>query len=160
MDFGVFFEYPDGEAAARGARPLFLADCTEHDWTLIREHAQTRRFAAGALVVGAGDSDRALYLVVDGTLEVVVPRQSTRHPAGALLGPGTVLGELGFLDGRPAEAAVRAVTDAQVLRLSLVEFEALAAKDPALGRYLLFDLARLLAERVMDLRGLLRQQGL
>ncbi len=55
---------------------------------------------------------------------------------------------------------MRAVTDAQVLRLSLVEFEALAAKDPALGRYLLFDLARLLAERVMDLRGLLRQQGL
>jgi CRP-like cAMP-binding protein len=158
MDFGVFFDYPGGDAATTGDRLLFLAGCSERDWALIGEHAQVRRFAAGTLVVGPGDSDRALHLVTDGTLEVLA-RPGTRHAPPSQLGPGAVFGELGFLDGRPADAAVRAATDAQVLRLGLAEFEVLAAKDPALGRYLLFDLARLLAERVQDLHGLLRQQG-
>ncbi|MFD0575697.1 hypothetical protein [Dactylosporangium darangshiense] len=41
-----------------------------------------------------------------------------------------------------------------MLRLSLDRFEVLAGKDPALARRLLFDLARVLALRLADLRRL------
>lgn len=133
---------------ADGDRPPFLADADEHDWELLRRHAAGRRYPAGAVVVPRGDTDRSLLLLVEGTLAQGAGRRA------ATVAPGSVLGELAFLAGRPAAHEVRAVTDAEVLRLDLVRFEALAAADAALGRYLLFDLARLLAERAEDLRAL------
>ncbi len=55
---------------------------------------------------------------------------------------------MAFIDGGPRSARVRALTDAQLLRLSFEAFEVLAAKDGALGRSILLDLARVLAYRL------------
>jgi CRP-like cAMP-binding protein len=137
-----FFDYPAG-----GPDP-FLARATDRDWALLREHLHARRHPAGAVITAAGDTDRALLLLVEG------PARAGAGRRAAPLRPGAVTGELAFLTGRPAAEEVRAETDVLVLRLPLAGFEALAARDPALGRYLLFDLARLLAERAAALRGL------
>jgi CRP-like cAMP-binding protein len=123
----------------------FLAATDDADWAVLFAHGQTRRYPAGAQVVGAGEADRALYLVLEGEL-TTQGRQIENHY------PGAILGERGFLEGRPFGAAVLAVTGCEVFRLGLAEFEVLAAKDPALGRYLLFDLARVLAAQADRLR--------
>jgi CRP/FNR family transcriptional regulator, cyclic AMP receptor protein len=154
MDTASFFDYPDGTNSSGPAEAGFLATATEADWSVIFDHAQTRRYEAGAQVAGADETDRALYLVLEGRLRVqTVPderriRRRTRAGTPVDYGPGSVLGERGFLEGRPFKTTVHALTSVHVLRLGLTEFEALAAKDPALGRYLLFDLARVLAARV------------
>ena len=151
MDTTRFFDYPDGAEPARPDDADFLAAAGTDDWAVILEHGQTRRYAAGAQLLGSGETDRALYVVLTGTLEARPegsPRGRRRRPAAWVpYGPGAVLGEQAFLAGRPFESPVVAVTAAEVLRLGLTEFEVLAAKDPALGRYLLFDLARVLAAR-------------
>jgi CRP-like cAMP-binding protein len=158
MDTTRFFDYPGGGEPARPDDADFLAAAGDDDWAVILEHGQTRRYAAGAQLLGSGETDRALYLVLAGTLEGKPQgRRGTRRrlaphgppqPRTAFsYGPGAVLGERAFLEGRPFESPVVAVTVAEVLRLGLTEFEVLAAKDPALGRYLLFDLARVLAAR-------------
>jgi CRP-like cAMP-binding protein len=152
----AFFDYPDGDPD--GSRLTFLAGGSDRDWALLREHMQVRQFSAQAVVIASGDTDRALFLVAEGTVEAAPARRTGRESAVPLTA-GAVFGELAFLAGRPFPTEVRAVTDARLLRLGLTEFEALAAKDPALGRYVLFDLARLLAERVRDLRALLGQGG-
>jgi CRP-like cAMP-binding protein len=160
MDTTRFFDYPDAGGPAEPGDADFLAAAGDDDWAVILEHGQTRRYAAGAQLLGAGETDRALHVVLAGTLEARREgrRRGARRRGGAPVryGPGAVLGERAFLEGRPYESPVVAVTVAEVLRLGLTEFEVLAAKDPALGRYLLFDLARVLAaraDRLLDLAG-------
>ncbi|HST85233.1 MAG TPA: cyclic nucleotide-binding domain-containing protein [Kineosporiaceae bacterium] len=165
MDTTRFFDYPDGQNPGLAPETDFLSAADDADWVVIFEHGQTRRYAPGSQLVGADETDRALYLVLEGTL-VAGPAQAPRRgprrghrrrPDQPMdYGPGAILGERGFLEGRPFETPVQAVTSARVLRLGLTEFEVLAAKDPALGRYLLFDLARVLAARADRLLALAR----
>ncbi|WP_432991587.1 Crp/Fnr family transcriptional regulator [Dactylosporangium sp. CA-233914] len=136
------FAYP-GAPPVSGEAAL-LRDAGDRAWALVREHAPARRFRAGETVLAAGAAERCLWIVAEG-------RVATGTGA---VGPGGVFGELGFLDGEPAPATVRALTGATVLRLTLERFEVLAGQDPALARHLLFDLARGLALRLRDLRRL------
>ena len=148
-----FFSYPTSEHDHDEQRH-FLADCRAHDWDLICRHARTRRFDAGAIVLAPGHLERALYFVVEGTLEVR-PTVHARRSRPFTIDAGAVFGELGFLDGQGSDATVVALTPVELLHFTLADFEALTAKDPTLGRYVLFDLARLLARRVHDLQVLL-----
>jgi CRP-like cAMP-binding protein len=150
-----FFCYPTGEHDhEHDEQRHFLADCTSHDWHLISEHAKARRFDTGVVVLAPGHLERALYFVVAGTLEVR-PTGARGRTRPFTIDAGAVFGEMGFLDGRVNDATIRALSPVEVLHLTLVDFEALAAKNPTLGRYVLFDLARLLARRVHDLQVLL-----
>jgi len=146
-----FFDYPDGETAidSGAGTTAFLADASDADWDAIRAHSEVRSYRAGETVVAQGDSDRALFIIVSGTLEAVVPTgRRGRDRRVSVMPAGTVLGEVGFFDGRPRSAAVRAATDARLLRLTFDSFEHLAAKEPALGRAVLLDIGRVLASRL------------
>ena len=59
-----------------------------------------------------------------------------------------MIGELSFFDGGARSASVRATTEAVLAELSPAEFEALAIANPVLARRLLFDLGRILAQRL------------
>jgi signal-transduction protein with cAMP-binding, CBS, and nucleotidyltransferase domain len=155
VDTSTFFDYPtgdDGGDAVAATEEPFLSQCSSGEWELIRGLSDNLAFGAGADVIAAGSTDRALLLVLSGTVDVDLPagRRRTRI---ATLGIGAVLGELGFLDGRPADARVRARTDCTVLRLPLDRFDQLAAMNPTLGLYLLFDVGRVLAGRLRRLEG-------
>jgi CRP-like cAMP-binding protein len=152
-----FFNYPGGDTTADGdggAAP-FLADASDDDWDLIRAHAEVRHYRAGETVMAEGDADRALFVIVSGTLEAVVREgRRGRDRRVSAMEAGTVIGEVGFFDGRPRSAAVRAATDARLLRLTYAGFEHLAAKEPALGRAILFDIGRVLAGRLRAVEAL------
>ena len=150
-----FFDYPDGSAETGSEQPAFLADASDDDWAAIRAHAEVRHYTPGQTVVDGGEADRSLYIVVEGELEATVPEgRRGRSRRVASIEAGTVIGEVSFFDGRPRSAAVRAVTEARLLRLSHDAFEALAAKEPALGRAILFDIGRVLALRLRDVEAL------
>ena len=144
-----FFDYgTDPEEAAPA--PLFLTDASVEDWTVVVGHCERRRFRAGAVVVRVGEVDRSLLIVMEGNLEAVAERRGRRR----LLSPapaGSVVGELGFLDGRPRSATVVASTDGELLRMSMTSFETMSAANPRLGRMVLFDLSCILAGRLRAL---------
>src|ERR1700754_2467355 len=138
-----FFDYPTEEPAkAEHGLPGFLNERGEGDWGMLPDHAETLVFRPGDIVLRAGQSDRALYLLVDGWL---------RAPSG-VIHPITTLGEAAFLDGARRSVTVVAMSEGEMLRLSYDGFEALAARNPALGRDILLDLGRILSAR-------LRQHG-
>jgi SulP family sulfate permease len=152
-----FFDYPDNSAGASRTSFAFLADASDDDWAAIRAHAELVHVRPGEAVIGEGDTDRALYIVVDGILEATVPQgRRGRERRVSTMEAGTVIGEVGFFDGQPRSAMVRAVTDAKLLRLGHDGFEFLAAKEPALGRAILFDLGRVLALRLRAVEALNR----
>ena len=74
MDTSVFFNYPTlggGAAAPEPAPdPGFLPHATVEEWDAVLAATETLRFHPGDVVLRAGERDRALYLLLDGRLEV------------------------------------------------------------------------------------------
>jgi CRP/FNR family transcriptional regulator, cyclic AMP receptor protein len=143
-----FFDYPNEAPAPSGQADQLLADASEEDWATLLEHTRYRRFGPGDAVVTAGAWDQSLYLVLEGQLEVLADRGRRGHQRIASIGAGSVIGELAFFDGAPRSALVRAVTPAVLAELSRAEFDALAMANPDLAQRLLFDLGRILAQRL------------
>jgi CRP/FNR family transcriptional regulator, cyclic AMP receptor protein len=124
---------------------LFLPGASAADWANVFEHAQVLEVSEGLAVLQAGEEDRALYLLTEGTLAVRIPREETAFKS---IDAPSVVGELAFFDGRPRSATLDAVTDVQVVRLDMEAFKRLSAEHPALGEAMLLDLARILALRL------------
>jgi CRP/FNR family transcriptional regulator, cyclic AMP receptor protein len=139
--FLVFVE----EAHEDSADLLFMPEATASDWALVFAHAEVRHVAAGLALVQAGEDDRALYLLTEGTVGVRLPRDES--PFKTIDAP-SVVGELAFFDGRPRSATLDAVTDVEVVRLDTDGFERLTAAAPDLAHAMLRDLARILALRI------------
>src|SRR5262249_42324576 len=126
----------------------FLAERGDGDWSKVLSHAETRRFRAGEVVIRQGEVERALYVVMTGQLEVLVPLSRGRTHRLATIEAGSVIGEQAFLDGQPRSATVRATSEGEMLRLSLEAFEVLAAREPELARAILFDLGRIVSVKL------------
>ena len=146
-----FFDYPNEPPASAGNDGLLLADASDEEWATLLAHTRNRRFGAGDAIVTAGAVDQSLYLVLEGQLEVLAQatgRSRRGYRRLAAVGAGSVIGELSFFDGGGRSALVRAVTSAVLAEMSRSEFDALATASPDLARRLLFDLGRILAQRL------------
>jgi CRP/FNR family transcriptional regulator, cyclic AMP receptor protein len=139
--FVVFAE----EAREDSADLLFLPAATAADWATVFAHAEVRRVGAGLALVQAGEQDRALYLLTEGTVGVRLPRD---EGAFKTIDAPSVLGELAFFDGEPRSATLDAVTDVEVVRLDAAAFARLSAEAPELAQAMLADLGRILALRL------------
>jgi CRP-like cAMP-binding protein len=145
---GDLFDYPSAPSGSVAVPEFFLlAEASPADWDVVRRHGELRRYRAGERVTDAHDADRVLWIVVDGRFAV-----ASGGDREAELGVGAVFGELTFLTGAPDDTTVHARRDSSVLRLRLADLEVLAGLHPVLARHLLFDLARLLAGRLRELR--------
>ena len=139
MDTTGFFDYPsERQTSTEHGLPTFLSGRGEEDWGMLLDHSETRLFSAGERVLTQGENDRALYLLIAGWVKA---------PSG-VVHPITTLGEGAFLDGAPRAVSVDAMSEGEMLRLSFEGFEALAARNPSLGRDILLDLGRILCARL------------
>jgi CRP/FNR family transcriptional regulator, cyclic AMP receptor protein len=143
-----FFDYPNEPPASSSAAQVLLPDASDEEWATLLRHTRYRRFNPGDDVVTVGALDQSLYLVLEGQLEVLAEHGRRRYRRIASVGSGSVIGELSFFDGQGRSALVRAVTPAVLAELSPAEFDSLAAANPVLARRLLFDLGRILAQRL------------
>jgi len=92
-----------------------------------------RSLADGEVLVKQGASDSHLYVIVSGGLSVA--RQSEgdgQWVALHSLTEGDLAGELGFMDGRPHYAALRAVGPTEVLSLQREKLESLLEREPVI----------------------------
>jgi CRP-like cAMP-binding protein len=139
MDTTSFFHYPS-LPPERSIDLGFLADSTAEDWDAMLAATELLRFHPGDVVLRAGERDRALYVLLDGRLEV--------EPSGVEISAPSAVGVAAFLDGQPRAVSLLARGHGELARLSWDAYQALAARDPRLGRAILIDLARGLAARL------------
>jgi len=141
------FGYDDPQADVVHDEGRILADLTDSEWSDLLNHMERRGFAPGAQVLKAGDSDRTLYLVAAGAVEVVSESANSRKRL-ALIKAGSVFGEMAFFDGAPRSASVYAVDAVEVLALHQEAFQLLAAWRPRIALKLAMDLGRVLSLRL------------
>ena len=145
IDHAGPFQIVAEEAREDSAELLFMPEATASDWATIFTYAQVREVSAGLALVQAGEDDRALYLLIDGTLGVRMPREET---AFKTIDAPSVVGELAFFDGAPRSATLDALTDVQVVRIDMNCFTELSEAEQELAQAMLLDLARILALRL------------
>ena len=100
----------------------------------------------GDAIFFKGAPSKSLIIVEEGEVEAFEEaggRVSVLGSAGA----GSVMGELGFLDGRPRSNHVRASTPCRLRKLTRDQLLQLADEDPVLFSKLVISLAELLASR-------------
>lgn len=95
-------------------------------------------FADGEVVVRDGDRTGALFVLVEGGLEV----RRNGHPIARFSEPGTIVGEMGLLLDIPATADVVAAGDTAVRRMD--DAEGCFGSNPGFARHL----ATVLAQRL------------
>lgn len=84
----------------------------------------SRKIPAGHYLFRDGDPSDAMYVIKGGKLAVTKAKNSSEIVL-AELGPGAMVGEMAFFDGRPRSASVKAVKDSEVICLP---FKALHAQ--------------------------------
>lgn len=109
-------------------RPRFTAQ----QWQQFSPYLSQHEIRGGELLIKQGDTDRTMYLLARGTLQVY----AIGAPAGtriAILRPGSIVGEPGlFVDG-PRIANVEAMGECVVWALRAPRFEELGQRLPALA---------------------------
>lgn len=86
----------------------------------------------GQFLIEEGHTDETLYMIISGHLEVLIKSSGGDMVTLHLLREGEMAGELGFLDGRPHSASLRALGNCTAVCLARQDLEAFIAEDPEL----------------------------
>jgi CRP-like cAMP-binding protein len=102
-------------------------------WRVLSQYLTRHEIRAGDLLLKQGDTDRTMYLVERGSLQVF----ATGGPPGAnriaILRSGAVVGEPGLFNDSPRMANVEAMTNCVVWALRGPRFEELVQRVPLIA---------------------------
>jgi CRP/FNR family cyclic AMP-dependent transcriptional regulator len=124
---------PGSACLACMARSGLSAELTDSEIELLFNIAYVRRLSKGEVLVSEGDDANCLYSIARGEFDVTRSTSGDRELQLIRLGPGTITGELAFLDGLKRTATVRAATDDScVIELARENLESMLEVDPRL----------------------------
>lgn len=129
------------------AEDAFRARLNLEQWRVVSAYLTRHEIRAGDLLIKQGDTDRTMYFLAQGSLQVYV----TGAPPGsriAILRAGAVVGEPGLFGDTPRMANVEAMTPCVVWALRGPRFEEMASRSPALAIELLRAAGNLMATRL------------
>jgi CRP/FNR family transcriptional regulator, cyclic AMP receptor protein len=94
----------------------------------------------------AGDEGDGCYRVEEGLLKASVAAPNGGERILAILGPGSMVGELSIIDGAPRSASVTALRESRLCFVSRADFETFGRSSPELYRHVMTVLARRLRD--------------
>jgi CRP/FNR family cyclic AMP-dependent transcriptional regulator len=125
---------------ALAAVPLFAGLDEEGVAGLVRG-MRVRRFRRGETVFHLGDPGDALFIVMSGSIKIVLPADSGDEAILATLRPGDFFGELALLDGAPRSATAVAIESSETYVLARDRFRELISTEPVMREAVLATLA-------------------
>jgi len=121
----------------------------EATWGRLLADAEIIETTNGQVLLERNDPSNDLYFLIDGQLEVSVPRASSDSLSPiATIGPGAVVGEMAFFDNHSRSACVWSKGKSMLFRLRRSAFEEFKQAEPQLACDLLMAIGRILAERL------------
>lgn len=133
--------------------PSALMLLSEPEASSVVRYMRQRDFAEGEVLMREGDTDGADYvlLILDGevTVESLVVSRTTPSTLN-VLGPGSLIGELGLIDGGPRSANCTASSDVCCVLLTRAALTRLIDDQPRIGAKLLLAVSLYMAKRLRD----------
>jgi CRP-like cAMP-binding protein len=114
---------------------------SKQDLKSIVSASHERRYDAGKVIVGKGESGVGFYLILDGSVEV-----KSGGSTLSTLGPGQFFGEMAVLDDKPRSADVISVSPSRCLLLTAWSFRALISNHPKIALHMLRECIRRLRD--------------
>jgi len=144
---------PEEVAAHLLVTPSALDDLTLRDAVQVVGYMKPRAFSAGTVFIREGEMRRNDYmlLVLEGDIAVEnVGAGDGKQMVVRVMGPGSLIGELGLFDGEPRSASCRAVTDVAAAVLTRTALMRLLKDDPPVGARLLLAITKRMADRLRE----------
>jgi CRP-like cAMP-binding protein len=123
-----------------------LSDLPDRLHNSLLGKARSRQLAAGEVLFVAGDPGDGFYRLDEGLLKVAIASQTGAERILAILGPGSIVGDLAIIDGLPRSATVTALRECKLHFVSRSAFATFAAQEPNIYKYLV----KMLAARLRD----------
>lgn len=94
-------------------------------------HCHRRKYPAKSTIIYAGDKPDTLYLIIEGSVSVLIEDNDGRELVLAYLNAGDFFGEMGLFDGQDVRSAwVRAKVECEVAEVSYAKFAQLGKENP------------------------------
>ena len=122
--------------------PLF-SKLEERELLRIMQVAEVLEFEAGEEVMREGDRGDELFIVVEGSLQIVRGEQVLSE-----VGPGEHFGEMALIRSSPRSATVRAIEKSELISIRRTDFFAILRKEYELAVKLLWQFLGVLADRL------------
>jgi CRP-like cAMP-binding protein len=140
-------------AAEMLTAPTALMQLTPEEARVVVSYMQPRRIAEGTTFIREGDESHTdfMLLVLDGevTIETIVVSR-TQPITVTILGPGSLIGEMGLLDGAPRSASCTALGDLRCAMLTRAALNQLMEDDPLTAAKLIMAISIRIAERMRE----------
>ncbi len=124
-------------------RVHLFRDLPEEQLQALESAAQRMLFQAGEAIFHHGDPADWLYIVEEGTVDIVLPSEGEEIVL-ASFAPGSFFGELGLFDQQPRNATARAGAEARLVAVPAAAISRLIDEHPAAARHFL----RVVAQRL------------
>ena len=123
---------------------ILFADLDDEQLDHIAAAGAVQSLQRGVVLFEEGAEPGEFYLVLSGRVAIAQESDDGRESLLAVLGPGELFGEMGFLDGYNRSARARALEESTVLMVPYTELRLLYENNPAA----LWSAVQLLARRL------------
>lgn len=133
--------------------PAALMQLSLIEAKIVVSYMRPERVGAGETFITEGDAENTgfMVLLLDGEVLVESITVSRTTPVTiTILGPGSLIGEMGLLDTGPRSASCTASSDIQCAVLTREALELLIAEQPGIGAKFLLAVSARIAERYRD----------
>jgi len=130
---------PDTSIAV--TRYELLNGLSREDVAIVQKFFERRNYAAGEVIIQAGEPARELFLLTRGVVTVYLPLEDGRRKRLATFSPGMAFGEMAMIDHAPRSATIVADTEVSCDLLTIGKLTALGAVQPKIKIHILENLS-------------------
>jgi CRP/FNR family cyclic AMP-dependent transcriptional regulator len=124
------------------------AELSDDEAKTLAEFMQKRELKGGDYLIEEGAVDDSLYVMLEGSLEVVKRTAADGSASIAIVREGHLACELSFIDGKKHTVGLRALCNGKVLSLPRKDFESIVDENPQIVYKVMRAVARS-AHRIM-----------
>lgn len=106
------------------------SDLDQQECEILAKICSHRVLNPDEVLFSEGKSDDQLYVIIAGKIEVIKNFNSKDETIMATLKPGSLAGELSFIDGEAHSMTLKSRKESEVIVLHRQDFEALIEKNP------------------------------
>lgn len=141
------------QAAQLLITPTALADLSAADARVVAGFMQPKRFVLGTIFIKEGEATHTdfMMLILDG--EVLVQNEVASADDSmmmSIIGPGSMIGEMGVMDGAPRSATCTATTDLKVAILSRESLLKIINDNAPVAARLMLAISKRLSDRLRE----------